>query len=150
MNQRIKKRLADVVTPLLEPGERIEVLTRAGVGHVSVKRQLATAVAVAVASGGMATAIVQPKRQFVVVTTHRLMIFEPHWGSGRPTGKLLAEIPREAMAVARAKYFVTAKIDLAIEGAENGLRFVFPLVDRKEARAFHGALAAPVHGQYQI
>jgi hypothetical protein len=51
------------VSGFLEPGETIEVAVMAGVGHVSLKRQVATGVAVAVLSAGMFTATVQPERQ---------------------------------------------------------------------------------------
>jgi hypothetical protein len=59
LQDRIKK----AATPLLQPGESIEVATVAAVGKVSAKRQIATAAITAIVTAGTVTAVAYaPKR----------------------------------------------------------------------------------------
>src|SRR4051794_24527891 len=81
VNSKRRQQLWDVVSPLLAPGEQVQVMAAAGVGTVTVKRQLATAVAVGVATGGLLTAMPAPRQMYLAVTDRRILFFD---GTGAP------------------------------------------------------------------
>ena len=95
MNSRRQEQLMEVVSPLLAPGEQVQVTAAAGVGTVTVKRQLATAVAVGVATGGLLTAIPAPRQMYIAVTDRRILFFD---GIGKPD-KQLMDLPRQYVRV---------------------------------------------------
>jgi hypothetical protein len=57
MRNAKKSRILKAVQPHLVRGEQVQLITEAGVGQVSVKRQIGVGVAVAVVSLGQLTAI---------------------------------------------------------------------------------------------
>jgi hypothetical protein len=77
MRNARKRRILDAVQPYLEPGETVHLITQAGVGRVSVKRQVGVGVAVAVVSLGQLTAIVQPRTLVLVLSDRRLLFIDP-------------------------------------------------------------------------
>jgi hypothetical protein len=132
----------DRVASSLRADERIEMATYTNVGSVSVKRVVATAAVVAVATAGMFTAIARPRKAYAVLTSHRLIFLDGQTVSGRP-GKTLFTLGRGAVSVASVrKGLVSLKVDLAIQGQEKGLRLTFPTVTRKSGEAMVAALQA--------
>jgi hypothetical protein len=142
VNPKQQERVTAVATPLLETGERIEVASIASIGHVSVKRRLATAAVAGVLSGGTLMVAVQPKKFYLALTDRRLLLFEPGL-SGRPSKKPAAILPRRLLRAGETKRgLMTVTFLVSIEGEENGLKFVFPLVTRNDAPLVAAALNA--------
>jgi hypothetical protein len=132
----------DRVASSLQADEQIEMATYTNVGSVSVKRVVATAALVAVATAGMFTAIARPRKAYAVLTSHRLIFLDGQTVSGRP-GKTLFTLGRGAVSVASVrKGLVSLKVDLAIQGQEKGLRLTFPTVTRRSGEAMVAALRA--------
>jgi hypothetical protein len=77
MRNSKKSRILQAVQPYLAPGEEVHLITEAGVGQVSVKRQIGVGVAVAVVSLGQLTAIAQPRTFVLILTDQRLLFIDP-------------------------------------------------------------------------
>jgi hypothetical protein len=133
----------DQVSPSLKPGEEVETAVYTNVGSVSVKRYVATAAVVAVATAGMFTAVARPRRAYVVLTSQRLVIIDGQTSSGKP-GKTVATMPRAGVSLAKVRKTLlgVVKLDLVIQGQEKGLQLVFPTVLRKSGQAFAAVLQA--------
>ena len=144
MNGKRVQMVADLAAPHLGQGEQIEMTVYANVGSVSVKRVAVTAAAVAVATAGMFTTFVRPRKTYLAITSQRLMFFDGETVSGRP-GKLLFTLPRQAVSVAGVNNgLLTLKVDLAVQGQEKGLRLVFPTAARKDGQEAVAALQGAV------
>jgi hypothetical protein len=141
VNSKRRQQLLEVVSPLLAPGEQVQVMASAGVGTVTVKRQLATAVAVGVATGGLLAAVPVPKQMYVAVTDRRILFFE---GTGRP-GRQLMDLPRQYVRVSppeKAGLGLAMRFQLEVAGSDQGVQVTFPHVAKADGRAFAAALAA--------
>jgi hypothetical protein len=145
MNNKRVRMLAEKAAPQLQAGEQIEISAYCNVGTVSVKRMVATAAVVAVATAGIFTAVVHPRKTYLALTTSRLLFFDVNSATGRP-GKLLFTLPREAVAVADVnKGLIALKVEIAIAGQDKGLRLAFPTIAKKDGKLVASALqAAPV------
>ncbi len=144
MKGKQEERLTEILRPLLQTGEQIEMLTFANVGSVSVARKIATAAVVGIVSGGMLIANVRPRRCYVALTSNRVLLFEEGLGPGRPSKTALAILPRAGLSADGAKKgLLTGTVLVAIAGNEKGLKFVFPLPMRADAPPFAEALASP-------
>jgi hypothetical protein len=77
MRNSRKSRVLEAVQPHLMEGEEAHLITEAGVGQVSVKRQIGVGVAVAVVSLGQLTAIAQPRTFVIILTDRRLVFIDP-------------------------------------------------------------------------
>lgn len=140
MDGKLADQVTAVATPVLEPGERIEVRSVANVGTVSVKRRIGTAAVVGVLSAGTVMVAVQPRKFFLALTDRRLLLFGQGM-SGRPEKKLAAALPRQLLHAGEAKKgLVTATFELSIDGQEKGLKFVFPLPARGDAPLIAAAI----------
>ncbi len=99
LQDRIKK----AATPLLEPGEVIEVATVAAVGQVSIKRQVATAALTTILTLGTVTAVAYSKKRPIALTNRRLLFLDAKDLTGRPVSKLVGALNREGLrAIAQA------------------------------------------------
>ncbi|MGD0069186.1 MAG: hypothetical protein ABSB76_37910 [Streptosporangiaceae bacterium] len=144
MNNKRGQMVADLAAPHLRPDEQIVMTVYANVGSVSVKRVIATAAVVTVATAGMFTAFARPRKTYLALTSQRLMFFNGETVSGRP-GKLLFSLPREAVSVADVdKGVINVKVELAIEGQDKGLRLTFPTVARKDGEQVAAVLRSTV------
>ncbi len=140
MNSKRQEQLWEVVSPLLESGEQVQVMAAAGVGTVTVKRQLATAVAVGVATGGFLTAVPAPRQMYIAVTDRRILFFD---GMGKP-GKQMMDLSRQYTRVSppkKATLGLAMRIELEVEGSDKGVQITFPHVAKADGRAFAAALA---------
>jgi hypothetical protein len=140
VNSKRQEQLWEVVSPLLAPGEQVQVMAAAGVGTVTVKRQLATAVAVGVVTGGLLTAIPAPRQMYVAVTDRRILFFD---GVGKP-GKQMMDLPRQYVRVSppqKASLGLAMRVQLEVEGSDQGVQVTFPHVAKADGRAFAAALA---------
>ena len=132
----------DQAASILQADEQIEMASYTNVGSVSVKRVVATAAIVAVATAGMFTALARPRKTYLVLTSNRLIFLDGETASGRP-GKILFTLGRAGVSVANARRgLVSLKVDLAIQGSEKGLRLTYPTVTRKSGEAIVAALQA--------
>jgi len=142
MNNKRVQMVADLAAPHLQQGEQIEMTVYAKVGSVSIKRVVATAAVVAVATAGMFMAFARPRNTYLALTSHRLMFFDGETMTGRP-GKLLFTLPREAVSVAGVdKGAIAVKVELSIQGQDKGLRLAFPTVARKDGEQVAAVLRA--------
>ena len=84
---------------MLEPGEIVEIATWAPFGRVSVKRQVLTAAAVSIATAGLFTAYVTPKRVPIILTTKRFLILGTKDGiiNDQADSKIAAQTPRSEL-----------------------------------------------------
>jgi hypothetical protein len=141
MNEKNYARLMELAKPVLREGERVEMACTSNVGKVSVKRQVATAAVVAIASAGMLMVAVRPKTRYVVLTDQRLLFFDMA-PSGRPAGPLIADLPRKALTSSRFKSALKATFYIAIDGSADTVKMEFPFPARGDARKLADALAA--------
>jgi len=136
VNQRRTDALKVAVAPVLLDGERVELASAAMVGNLSTARVVAQ---------GLATFTV-PKRLFVALTDQRLLFLEPSAISGRPTSKIVVQLPRPALACTgtriRMMMFMlpTLIADLAIIGSQAGLSLTFPVAYRADGQQIAAAL----------
>jgi len=136
VNQRRTDALKVAVAPVLLDGERVELASAAMVGNLSTARVVAQ---------GLATFTV-PKRLFVALTDQRLLFLEPSAISGRPTSKIVVQLPRPALActgtrVRMMMFMLPALIaDLAIIGSQAGLSLTFPVAYRADGQQIAAAL----------
>jgi hypothetical protein len=141
LNSKRREQLWEVVSPLLAQGEQVQVMAAAGVGTVTVKRQVATAVAVGIATGGLLTATPVPRQMYIAVTDRRILFFD---GTGRP-GKQMMELPRQYLYVSppeKASLGLAMRIQLEIQGSDKGVQITFPHVAKADGRAFAAALGS--------
>jgi hypothetical protein len=122
------------------PGEEVRLITEAGVGGVSVKRQIGVGVAVAVVSLGQLTAIAQPRTFVLIVTDRRLLFIDPSavHRDGLDTVALGLNLSGLSTEPVRGPS-LTKRFDLVAEGMPP-LRLDFPLSGRADAEAIREAV----------
>jgi hypothetical protein len=142
MRNSRKSRILEAVQPHLVPGEQVHLITEAGVGQVSVKRQIG--VAVAVVSLGQLTAIAQPRTFVLVLTDHRLLFIDP---SAVHRDRL--DTPALALNLSglRTRPYrgpsLTKRFDLEADDMPP-LRLNFPLSGGSDAEAIRAAVDEPL------
>lgn len=136
LQERIKK----AATPLLEPGEVIEVATVAAVGKVSAKRQIATVAVTAILSAGTVTAVAYAPKRPIVLTNRRLLFLDANEITGRPQEKLVGAIAREGLRAQRQRGILWRKYDLIDNRGAAVLRLSYPLPNRKAGDQIADAL----------
>ncbi|MWA07244.1 hypothetical protein F8568_044325 [Actinomadura sp. LD22] len=103
-----RTKLAERLAPQMAPGEAVDTVVVAQLKR-GMKQQLgkslatglATGLATAAATGGVGLVVVAvPPAVWVVVTSHRVLMFKRINGSSRP-GALVFDAPREALAAER-------------------------------------------------
>lgn len=130
MFARTQRRLTEITSPLLEDGERIEVMAHLITGSVlDVIKHLP-----AEFLGTLGTV------EFGVLSNRRFRIFASDQ-EGRPTARLLFEVPRSGLVVTGSGGFYTHWVDLSAPGLELQLRF--PIVTRRDGARLVDALAKP-------
>lgn len=142
MNEKRTTLLTAAVTPLLAPGEQLEVPSLAAVGTVSVKKQVAVAAATAALTLGTVAVMVRPKAFYVALTSQRLLFLNPTDFRGLPTDKIAMQVPRAAVvSVATFKRgWLRLKFDIAIAGQAKGLRLTFGRPNRDDGERVARAL----------
>lgn len=81
MNEKVTRKCSELVAPLLTPGETIESVEVAQIGKPSKSEVAAVAVASAIVSGGVFTAVLRPQPYFLVFTRQRVFLVENNMGS---------------------------------------------------------------------
>ena len=136
LQDRIKK----AATPLLEPGEVIEVATVAAVGKVSTRRQIATVAVTAILSAGTVTAVTYSPKRPVVLTNRRLLFLDANEITGRPLEKLVGVLNREGLRAQRQRALLWLKYDLIDSTGAPVVRLSFPLPNRSAGHQIAAAL----------
>ena len=142
---RLSDRIAMAAESLLNPGETLEVATMCTFGNVSVvRKELATALLMAVATGGLLTVYTTPKMIHLVLTSRRLLVLDQDW-AGNPRSAVTLELPRGDVRATPVKvgvfwlaYALTDKDGTAFA------RMSFALPNRSAGRHLAIALGAPV------
>ncbi|MHC5902757.1 hypothetical protein ACVNF4_02395 [Streptomyces sp. S6] len=140
MNGRRRRMLLATVTPMLAPGEQVEVTTIVNLSSVSVRRTAAFAAASALLSAGALTVVPARVPMYLVMTSHRIFVFRANPTFAKPEEHLLT-IPRPGLTrtpvkerVLNSSFIVSSPAD------EQGLKIIFPLLGRKERDAIAAAL----------
>jgi hypothetical protein len=141
VQQKLQTRAFDQIAPILQAGEQPLAATRAMVGPFSAGR-LGTVVQHGVVLGGAGSAttamLASTRKQFVVVTNHRV-IFLAQTILGGPGKKVLAELPRSQVSLAEVKMGMVSMLRLAFAQGD-GVSLTFPRVDKKNAESLTEAL----------
>jgi hypothetical protein len=90
-------------------------------------------------AGLVGAALSSTKKQFVVLTSHRL-IFLPQTFMGGPGKKVLGEVPRQHVALTETKMGIVSLLRIAFGTGGDGVSLTFPRVDKKNAEALAQAL----------
>ncbi|GAA4590201.1 hypothetical protein BJY16_009157 [Actinoplanes octamycinicus] len=147
MNLKLQARAFELIAPFLMPGEQPVTGTRAQVGSFTSGRfgAIAKQALIAEGAGSLGAALSSSSKQFVVLTTHRMIFLTQTWFLGGPGKKILAEVPRHQLALAEVKWGVVSLVRIAFGTAGDGVALTFPRVDKKNAEALAGVLhQAPV------
>ncbi|MER6819060.1 hypothetical protein ABT316_05810 [Streptomyces cellulosae] len=144
MNGPRRSALLASVRPMLEPDERIEVVTIVTTSPVSLGRTTAFALASAVVSGGGMTMAPAPTAMHLVMTDRRFFLFR---------GEPMVVWPRELVMTFPRAGLVRSEIDdrkinssfvLSCLGHEESLQLTFSAFGRKKRNQI--AAAVPVAG----
>jgi hypothetical protein len=131
---------------VLEPGEIVEIATWAPFGRVSIKRQVLTAAAVSVATAGLFTAYVTPKRVPIILTTKRFLILGTKDGliNDQAESKVVAQMPRsEVRAKPPRRRVLNIRLELTDpQGTPMG-RMGFTHLNMSDASRLATALGQP-------
>ncbi|MGA5122568.1 hypothetical protein ACPCAG_04450 [Streptomyces pseudogriseolus] len=144
MNGPRRRALLASVNPMLEPGERIELVTIVTTSPVSFGRTAAFAVASAIVSGGATTMAPAPTAMHLVMTDRRFFLFR---------AEPMLVWPRELVMTFPRAGLVRSEIDdrkinssmiLSYPGHEQSLQLTFTAFNRKKRNQM--AAAVPVAG----
>jgi hypothetical protein len=140
VNKNVVDGVGAAVAPQLAEGERVEIVSVAQVGQVSTAKVMATGLAVAALTAGTLAVYRTPKKRFVVLTNRRLLLLEANQVTGRATGQIALDLPREALTVLSVKtrrvmlVVPTLAVELAVADLEKGLKLVFPTPARADGQ----------------
>lgn len=137
MNKTATSRCTELVTPALQSDERIELVEAVQIGKISAERQVATAVAVAVATAGIVMVALKPRPYFLVLTDQRLILIENLRGR---VGKMVAAIPRSAISAEPLRaHLLTLSMEVTLGGTPQ--HFSWGRVQTGMARRIAAALS---------
>ncbi|WP_370415539.1 hypothetical protein [Streptomyces fradiae] len=142
MNGRRRRALLATVTPVLEPGERVEVTAIVGLSTVSVRRTAAFGIASAIASGGTVSVIPAPVPHYLAMTDRRLFVFRADPTFAEPVEHTMT-IQREGLFRSEIKErILNSSFVLSSPYSETQLKLIFPLISRKERQLVAAAIPA--------
>ncbi|MER7948146.1 hypothetical protein ABTY59_12260 [Streptomyces sp. NPDC096079] len=140
MNGRRRRALLVAVTPMLEPGERVEVTTVINLSSVSVRRTTAFAVASAIASGGAMAVVPTPVPMYLTMTDRRIIIHRADPVFAKPVEHTVT-VPRAGLVRSEIKErIVNSSFVVSPAEGGTGLKLVFPLLGRRERDLVAAAL----------
>ena len=134
-----ERKLLTKARPMMAENEQVEVvfLTRLGSIADTVKRTIATSVAIGIATGGAGFAIGLQAEAYLILTDRQLLVFQSDQGM---PGKHLATIPRQyAHPVDVKDGAMFLKFFLHVDGWQNMLKLTVPPLPprwRKRGRLF--------------
>lgn len=137
-------RLIEVARPFMQDGEVVEVATIVIVGSIlSASGQLGlVGAAVAAAADRSGSEDLVRGKQYLLLTDRRLIFFAMNQVTGRPAAKINAERIRAGLTAGPAKRgLMLTTVNIAVAGADRGMRLRFPLPARADAFTLAEALA---------
>lgn len=141
MNKKNAERCTALIAPSLVAREQIQTIEVVQIGKVSAKRQIGTAVAAGVLSGGTLMVAVRPRAYFLILTDLRLFLVDNN--NGRVGKKVLAAVPRETIQAGPLRgHLLTLSMEVTMGGTP--YRFGWGRAQGKMARRVAEALAQPV------
>ncbi|GHJ43374.1 hypothetical protein Cs7R123_07160 [Catellatospora sp. TT07R-123] len=141
MQQKLQTRAFERVAPFLQAGEQPVAASRTTVGKYSSGRfgAVVSQAMLVEGVGVVGAALIANRRQFVVVTSHRL-IFLSQTFFGGPGKKVLGQVDRADASLAEVKMGIVSLLRIAFGSAGDGVALTFPRVDKKNAEALAAAL----------
>ncbi|MGA5522649.1 hypothetical protein [Streptomyces pseudogriseolus] len=144
MNGPRRRALLASVNPMLEPGERIELVTIVTTSPVSFGRTAAFAVASAIVSGGATTMAPAPTAMHLVMTDRRFFLFRAEPMLVWPR-ELVMTFPRAGLVRSEIDdRKINSSLVLSYPGHEQSLQLTFTAFNRKKRNQM--AAAVPVAG----
>ncbi|CAM5617639.1 hypothetical protein ACPCIX_28110 [Streptomyces pseudogriseolus] len=144
MNGPRRRALLASVNPMLEPGERIELVTIVTTSPVSFGRTAAFAVASAIVSGGATTMAPAPTAMHLVMTDRRFFLFRAEPMLVWPR-ELVMAFPRAGLVRSEIDdRTINSSLVLSYPGHEQSLQLTFTAFNRKKRNQM--AAAVPVAG----
>ncbi len=144
MNGPRRRALLASVNPMLEPGERIELVTIVATSPVSFGRTAAFAVASAIVSGGATTMAPAPTAMHLVATDRRFFLFRAEPMLVWPR-ELVMTFPRAGLVRSEIDdRKINSSLVLSYPGHEQSLQLTFTAFNRKKRNQM--AAAVPVAG----
>ncbi|MFE9847559.1 hypothetical protein ACFYPN_01920 [Streptomyces sp. NPDC005576] len=140
MNAKRHRLLLAAVTPLLAPGERVEVSTIVNLRTVSVRRTAAFAAASAILSAGAVSVIPVPVPMYLVMTDRHFFVFRANPNFARPEEHLMTFARAGLVRTEIRERLLNSSFVVSSPDDVQGLRIVFPLVGRKDRNAIAAAL----------
>jgi hypothetical protein len=142
---RVNDQVARAAEPVLDPGEIVEIATVGSFGSVSVARMAVTAAAVSIATAGLFTAYVTPKKVPIVLTTKRLLILATKGLiTEQADSKIVTQVPRSDLRAHPARRpFLWTKVLLTDPTGTPVAQMQFPLPARGDAARIATALGPP-------
>ncbi|MFJ3901574.1 hypothetical protein [Streptomyces sp. NPDC090025] len=145
MNGRRRRALLATVTPMLEPGERVEVTSLINLSTPTVGRTAAFGVASAILSAGTVSVIPVPVPMYLAMTDRRLLIFRADPTFAKPREHAMT-IRREGLFRSEVRgRLLNASFTLSSPYSETTLKLVFPGLERKAREVVAAALPLAVH-----
>jgi hypothetical protein len=143
MSARRERRLIANAAPMMQPGERPELIIGAKVGSVkqAFGKQVALGLATAVLSGGAMYALSSQAAVYVLLTDRQVLFFEQDHYTGGP-GKFHFAVPRQYVAITEPQSGFFYKFDFYVQGWHEGLELAVPPLppsNRRKGAAFAGA-----------
>ena len=138
MNQKTTDRCQQAVAASLAQDEQIELTEAVQIGKVSAKKQVATSLAVGLATGGALIVSLKPAPFYVVLTNQRLILIQNLTGR---VGKVVASAPRSRISAGPLQsHLLTLSMQVTIDGSEH--RFSWGKAQGGMARTVAAALDA--------
>ncbi|MFD4321428.1 hypothetical protein [Streptomyces sp. NPDC058548] len=140
MNGRRRRALLAAVTPMLEPGERVEVTSVVNLSSVSARRTAAFGVASAVFSGGTMAVIPTPTPMYLAMTDRRLFVFRADPVFAKPAEHTMTLQRAGLVRSEITERYVNSSFVVSSPHSETSLKILFPLLARKERDLVAAAL----------
>jgi hypothetical protein len=132
MQLKLQTRAFEQVAPILQPGEQPVVATRAMVGKFGSGRfgAVVTQGLILEGAGVVGAALASTRKQFVVLTSRRL-IFLSQTIMGGPGKKVLGEVAREQVSLVETKMGTVSLLRIAFGTPGDGVALTFPAWTRR-------------------
>ena len=144
MRESRRRKVLRAAGPLMQPGERAEIIALAKVGTVPVKKNVASfavSVAVNAALGGTVFVAFAPSETYMLLTDRQLLFFASNRQTGGP-GPHRASIPREAITPTVLKDGLFVDVRLDINASDKAIRLRFPPLPPSSRKAGRQLVAA--------
>lgn len=140
MNAKRTGQVSALASPLLQPGEAIELVTAAKVGTPSKKKQILVPVIVAIVTLGTVRMIVVAKGYYIAITSQRLLFFAADRTTGAPGRKLAFQLDRRGLTATPPRRRLGVTCYLVSQQNPDKLRLAFAAWGRRQAETVVSAI----------